>query len=131
MTQLEYLNLLFKKNKQCNCDYLTRLFYLDKKQKYLKNLCNDLENSLEEIHKGNPEVKELYYKKIYEFMNFRKEHRVELNSLIKKDKLKLFYHNEIKGYKKEPVSFEQGKKLKNKIITTVCSECSRQINVLK
>lgn len=131
MNREKYLSSLFKENKQCNCDYLTRLFYLGEKQKALKNLCSDLENSLEEIHKGNSEVKELYYKKISELVGFRKEYLSELNSLIKKEKLKLFYHNERKDYEKEPVNFEQGKKLKKKIITAVCSECSQQINVLK
>ncbi len=121
-----------KSDKFCSCDYLVRLSYLDKKKKALQNLCNDLEESLEGIHKNNFEVKELYYKKIYEFVNFCKEHHTELNSLIKKEKLKLFYHNEKEDYNKQSVNQDKAMELlkEKKMVTAHCYSCNQQIYLI-
>ncbi|MDP3758808.1 MAG: hypothetical protein Q8Q86_03740, partial [Candidatus Daviesbacteria bacterium] len=94
----KYLSKLYKESKFCNCENLVRFAYLDEKKKNLRNLCWDLSESLNDIHKGNFEVSELYEKKLYEFVNFSNEHNLELNLLIKNNKLKLYYHNEKNNY---------------------------------
>ncbi|MBI2003941.1 hypothetical protein HYS72_00565 [Candidatus Pacearchaeota archaeon] len=124
-----YLSKLYKKSKQCDCESLVRLSYLAKKRKELETLCDDLSEFLENIHKGNDEVKNLYEKKIYERIGFYNEYNLELNLLVKNEKLKLYYHNEKNNYKKQRVSSEKGIKLlnKNKIITAHCSDCNQLI----
>ncbi|MEK6844996.1 MAG: hypothetical protein AABX44_01950 [Nanoarchaeota archaeon] len=130
MNKKEYLSSIFKENKQCNCDYLIRFFFLEKKFNELENLCNDLLDFLSK-HKFGSNIKKIYGEKNYERICFYKELNLELNSLIKKGKLKLFYHNEKNNYEKQPISYEQRKKLEDKLITASCSKCNQQIKVLK
>lgn len=131
MNQQEYLDLLFKENKQCNCDYLVRFFFLEKKFNELENLCNKLLDGLSDINKFDSNVKRAYAQANYERTCFYKELNLELNSLIKKGKLKLFYHNEKNSYKKRQINYDQEKRLKKKIITASCSKCNQQIKVLE
>ena len=124
-----YLSKLYKESKFCNCGNLVRLSYLSEKRKELETRCFDLFKSLSGIHKESDEVRDLYDKKVYERIGFYNEHNLELNLLIKNEKLKLYYHNEKKNYKKQRVPSEKGIKLLNekKIITAHCSDCNQLI----
>ena len=131
MNKQECLDSLFKENRECHCDYLVRFFFLEKKHNELENLCDILLKSLSGISRFDSEVKMAYGEKNYERTCFYKELNLELNSLIKKGKIKLFYHDEKNNYKKQPISYGLGKKLGNKIITASCSKCNQQIKVLE
>ncbi|MEK6817408.1 MAG: hypothetical protein AABX80_01275 [Nanoarchaeota archaeon] len=128
----KYISNLFKKNKSCSCGDLVRFAHLDEQKKNLENLCHSLLESLTNFHKGNMEVIELYQKRLYDLEIISGEQNIELNSLIKKDKLNLFYHNEKEDYKKEKINFEQGRELMKdkKIITVNCYNCAQQIAIV-
>ena len=133
MNQKKYFNLLFKENKQCKCKSLVRFFVLEKKFNELENLCNDLSECFFISGKISPKNKELYEQKNYEQSGFYNELNRELNSLIKKRKINLFYHDKKNNYEKQPINYEQGKilKKKEKIITASCYKCAQQIKVLE
>lgn len=128
----EYISNLFKENKSCSCGDLARFNHLNEKKKNLENLCHDLFESLTSFHKGNLEVIEIYYKRVYDLKIISGEQNLELNYLIKKNKLNLFYHNEKEGYKKERINFEQGRELikDEKIIAVECYNCAQQIAIV-
>lgn len=132
MDREEYIAKVFEKNEYCNCEDLVRLSYLEKERKDLSSICNDLFESLLGINKGNGEVRKIYEQKIHKRENFHEEHNLELNSLIKKEKLKLFYHDEKENYKKQQVDYVKGRELlkKNKIITVHCHNCDQQIEAV-
>ncbi len=132
MKKHEYLNSLFEKNNHCNCKYLTRFFFLEKKFNELETLCNDLQDCFYISEKISPKSKKFYEKKEYERKGFYGEMNRELNLLIKKRKINLEHHNEKKKYKKELITSKDGKKLKkkDKIITASCYKCRQQIGVL-
>ena len=124
-----YLSKLYKKSKFCNCGNLVRLSCLSEKRKELETLCQDLFEFLSGIYKGNDEVKNIYEKKVYERIGFYNEHNLELNLLIKNEKLKLYYHNEKNNYNKQPTTYKRVEKLlnKKKIVCVHCSNCNQLI----
>ncbi len=133
MKKLEYLNSLFEKNSYCNCKELARFFYLKEKFSELERFCNDLQYCFSISGKISRKNKKIYEKKEYERKGIYGEVNRELNLLIKKRKINLYYHNERKKYPKQLIHPEDGKKLKNekKIISASCSKCSQQIGVLQ
>ena len=131
MKKQEYLASLFEENKQCSCDYLARFFFLEEKFNELENFCNDLQDCFFILDKISSENKKLYEQKNYERRGFYNKLNRELNLLIKKGKLNLFYYNDENNYEKQSIDYKQGKKLKDKIIIASCSECIQQIRVLQ
>ncbi len=133
MKKQEYLNFLFKENKQCNCKYLARFFILEKKFNELETLCTDLSECFFISGKISQKNQGVYNKKEREKNGLYEEMNRELNLLIKKRKINLYYHNEKNNYIWEPINPKDGKKLKKrrKIISASCYKCSQQIGVLQ
>ena len=132
MNREEYILGLFEKNKYCNCEDLSQLFSLEEKVKNLKDYCDDLFESLSGIHKENSEVHKLYDEKRSKHEGGCGKHSEELNSLIRKEKLKLFYHNEENSYKKQLITSDRVTELlkEEKIITVHCYNCDQQIGLI-
>lgn len=132
MNKQEYLASLFKENGYCNCKELARFFILEKKFNELERFCSDLQDCFFISGKISQKNKEFYNKKEREKNGLYGKMNREINLLIKKGKINLYYHNEKKKYPKQLMHPEDGKnpKNKNKIITASCSKCAQQIGVL-
>ena len=131
MEKNEYLLSLKKSNGKCECQDLSRLFFLNKKRKTLKDECEYLIDELNE--NPNFEVKKIYDEKAGSFMEYKNLYYSELDQLTKERKIKFYYHSEKEDYKKYHVSSNEARELLKyqDIITSHCSNCEQQINLLK
>ncbi|MDP2672738.1 MAG: hypothetical protein Q8O84_02915 [Nanoarchaeota archaeon] len=131
MEKKEYLISLKKSNAECECKDLSRLFFLNNERKTLKNECEYLIDELDE--NPNFEVKKIYDEKTNSFMEYKNLYYAELDKLTKEKKLKFCYHSEKENYKKYFVSSNEARELLKykEIITSHCSNCEQQINLLK
>ena len=131
MEKNEYLISLKESNGECECRDLSRLFLLNKKRKTLKDECEYLIDELNE--NPNFEVKKIYDERIISFMEYKNLYYSELDQLTKERKIKFYYHSEKEDYKKYHVSSNEARELLKyqDIITSHCSNCEQQINLLK
>jgi len=131
MEKNEYLLSLKKSNGKCECQDLSRLFFLNKERKTLKNECEYLIDELNE--NPNFEVKKIYDERASSFMKYKNLYYAELDKLAKEKKLKFCYHSEKENYKKYFISSNEARELLGyeEIITSHCSNCEQQINLLK
>ena len=84
----EYIYSLKKSNGKCECRDLSRLFFLNKKRKTLKDECEYLIDELNE--NPNFEVKKIYDERIISFMEYKNLYYSELDQLTKERKIKFY-----------------------------------------
>lgn len=133
MDKEECLALIEELNGYCNCKDLIDLYKIKRKASPLGKKCNNLENKIDfktPAEKDRVPLEILKENRI-DLDNFVNAYYQELNALIKKGRLELYYHNENNNYFKEKVKSNSALELlkQNKIVTIHCANCDQQIDL--